>query len=71
MRNDGKRLSQPEQGSRAKNFIYLKAGIIPLMASATDGLNEEQANAECKAVTGETRDIRLEKHSARTAAPGV
>ena len=69
--NAGKRLAYPEQGPREKNFRYLKAGILPSMASATEALNAGQANAGSKAVRVETRDIRVATYSARAAAPGV
>lgn len=69
--NAGKKLAYPEQGPREKNFRYLKAGILPSMASATEGLNAGQVSAGSKAVTGETRDIRVATYSARASAPGV
>jgi hypothetical protein len=71
LKNAEKGLAYPEQGQREKNFRYLKAGILPSMVSATEGLNAGQVNAGSKAVTGETRDIRVATYSARALAPGV
>ena len=70
-KNAGKALADPEQGPREKNFRYLKAGILPSMAWATEVLNARQANAGSKAVREKTRDIRVATYSARAAAPGV
>jgi hypothetical protein len=41
------------------------------MAWATEALNEGQANAGFKAVSGETRDIGVATFSIRAAASGV
>ena len=71
LKNAGKGLAHPEQGLREKNFRYLKAGILPSMASAREVLNAGQANVGSKAVRGETRNIRVATYSARAAAPGV
>ena len=71
LKNTGKGLAHPEQGLREKNFRYLKAGILPSMASVTEALNAGQVNAGSKAVRGDTRDIRAATHSARAPAPGV
>ena len=48
-KNHGKGPVRPEQSPREKNFRYLKAGILPSMASATEVLNARQANAGSKA----------------------
>lgn len=71
LKNAGKGLAHPEQGLREKNFRYLKAGILPSMASVTEALNAGQVNAGSKAVRGDTQDIRATTYSARAAAPGV
>ena len=70
LKNAEKGLTHPEQGPREKNFRYLKAGILPSMASATEALNARQANARSKAVRGETRDIRAATFNARAEASG-
>lgn len=71
LKNHGKEPAYPEQSPRAKDFRYLKAGILPSMGWATEALNARQASAGYKAVRGETRDIRAATYIARSAAPGV
>jgi hypothetical protein len=70
-KNAGKGEAHPKQNPRAKDFRYLKAGILLSMVSAMEALNAGQANAGSKAVRGETRDIRVAAYSARAAAPGA
>ncbi|MBW2198416.1 MAG: hypothetical protein JRF58_11340 [Deltaproteobacteria bacterium] len=48
-KNAGKALAHAEQGPREKNFRYLKAGILPSMASAREVLNAGQANVGSRA----------------------
>ena len=70
-KNAGKGPAHPKQNPRAKDFRYLKAGILLSMVSATEALNARPASAGFKAVRGETRDIRVATYSARAAAPGA
>jgi len=71
LKNAEKGPVRPEEGSREKNFRYLKAEILPSMASAMEALSAGQASGGFKVVRGETRDIRVEIYSPRAAAPGV
>jgi len=70
-KNDWKEFVHPEQGPREKDFGYLKAGILPSMAWATEALNAKQANAGFKAAGGETQDIRVAAYSPGAVARGV
>ena len=70
-KNAGKALAHPEQGPGEKNFIYLKAGILPSVVLVMEVLNARQANAGSKVDRGETRNIRVATYSPGAVAPGV
>ena len=71
LKNHGKGPAHPKQNPRAKDFRYLKAGVLLSMGWATEALNAGQASGGSKAVKGDTRDIRVATYSARAAAPGA